>query len=144
LRLLFVVLKVCDSAHDDRCNREERHQPTLTPLFGQGATEHEFQQQSPGDHYERPCEHRKCRLAVEKVPGCPHAVHLYESVDSGLVVILWYIADSAVYLFRYYSRQGREAGRDSGQSPFKLTPAKIAGYNWVRCGGCGGVGVRLP
>ena len=61
-----------------------------------------------------------------------------------LVVILWYIADSAVYLFRYYSRQGREAGRDSGQSPFKLIPAKIAGYNWVRCGGCGGEVALMP
>ena len=61
-----------------------------------------------------------------------------------LVVILWYIADSAVYLFRFYSRQGREAGRDSGQSPFKLIPAKIAGYNWVRCGGCGGEVALMP
>ena len=59
-----------------------------------------------------------------------------------LVVVLWYIADSAVYLYRYYSREGREAGRDSGQSPFKLIPAKIAGYNWVRCGGCGGKAAR--
>ena len=55
-----------------------------------------------------------------------------------LAVILWYIADSAIYLYRHYSKGGERAEAVSNQSPFELIPTKMPGYNWMQCRGCGG------
>ena len=54
-----------------------------------------------------------------------------------LGVMLWYIADSAIYLYRHYSRHGRRADKSTGQSPFESIPDKMPGYNWMRCRSCG-------
>ena len=53
-----------------------------------------------------------------------------------LAVILWYIVDSTVYLYRHYRREGLRS-KPKTQSPFELIPAKIPGYNWMACAGCG-------
>ena len=53
-----------------------------------------------------------------------------------LAVILWYIADSAIYLYRHYRREGWRVS-PTARSPFDLIPARMPGYNWMRCAGCG-------
>ena len=54
-----------------------------------------------------------------------------------LAVILWFIGDSAVYLYRHYRRDSGKAGATVARSSFDLIPAKMPGYNWMACAGCG-------
>ena len=54
-----------------------------------------------------------------------------------LGVILWYIIDSVIYLWRYYSKGGARGASVSIPSPFETIPAKLPGYHWMHCRSCG-------